>query len=197
MFWLFISLLSNGFLQSEIMQKSDSVQDITSIIEVADKYQVQFVCLWCFIPSYFIVQINNFFSLVVLSTAIHKRRGKKLISKTIELKLVLQRCDLSFFILKTFIFFLKTINFAENLEMTHMAGGGRRGVVDMFFAPLWRNAYENWYAIQTLKSKIRSGTSLTALFSALFLKKIFLTLCSINWKNFIVWFAFISWDVVL
>ena len=32
-----------------------------------------------------------------------------------------------FFYPKDVHFFLKTINFAENLEMTHMAAGGRRG----------------------------------------------------------------------
>ena len=38
-----------------------------------------------------------------------------------------------------------------------------------------------------LKNKQRPGSSLLALFSAWILKKIFLTLCSINWPNFMVW----------
>ena len=39
--------------------------------------------------------------------------------------------------------FSKTIDFVKILEMTKIAGGA--GVV--FFASLWRNAYENWYVI--------------------------------------------------
>ena len=57
------------------MQKLRSVQNITSIIAVADA------------PSGFVVQINNFFSLVLFSAEIHKGRGKKRISKTIKYKL--------------------------------------------------------------------------------------------------------------
>ena len=41
-----------------------------------------FVAL-CSVPD-FVVQINNFFSLVLFSAVIHKRRGKKLISKSIK-----------------------------------------------------------------------------------------------------------------
>ena len=48
--------------------------------------QVQFVCLWCYILPYFVVQLNNFCSLVLFSTVIHQRRGKKLVSKTIKYK---------------------------------------------------------------------------------------------------------------
>ena len=43
---------------------------------------VQFVCLWCCVPPDFVVQINNFFSLVLFGAVINKRRGKKLIYKT-------------------------------------------------------------------------------------------------------------------
>ena len=87
-FCLFISfyLLLNEFLQSEIMQKSHSVQNITSIIAVADEKSDAFVCLWCCAPPCFVVQINDFFSLVPFSAVIHKRRGKKLIIKTIKYK---------------------------------------------------------------------------------------------------------------
>ena len=43
--------------------------------------QVQFVYLWCCVLSGFVVQINDFFCLVLFSAVIHKRWGKKLISK--------------------------------------------------------------------------------------------------------------------
>ena len=48
---------------------------------------MQFVCLWCCVPSDSIVHINNFFSLVLLSAVIHKKRGKKLNCKIIKYKL--------------------------------------------------------------------------------------------------------------
>ena len=66
--------------------KSRSVQNITSIIAVADK-QSGTVCLWCCVPPDFVVQINNFFSLVLFSSVIHKIRGKKLIRIYIKYKL--------------------------------------------------------------------------------------------------------------
>ena len=78
--------------------------------------QVEFVCLWCCVPPDFVVQINNFFSLVVFFLVIHKRRGKNLISKAIKYKL-----DSSS---------KMTIDLVENLEITQ--GGGRI----MFFALL-------------------------------------------------------------
>ena len=49
--------------------------------------QVQFVFLWCSVPPDFVVQTNNFFSLVLFSAVIQKIREKKLISKAIEYKL--------------------------------------------------------------------------------------------------------------
>ena len=49
--------------------------------------QVEFVSLWCFVPLNFVVQINNFFSLVLFSAVIYNRKAKKLISKTIKYKL--------------------------------------------------------------------------------------------------------------
>ena len=49
--------------------------------------QMQFVCLWCCVPPDFVVQTNHFFGLVLFSAVIHKRRGRKLISKTIHYKL--------------------------------------------------------------------------------------------------------------
>ena len=91
--------------------------------------QVQFVCFWCCVPLDFVVHMNNFISLVLLSAVIHKRRGKKLITKTIQYKLdsslqfIAVRCNFPFFILKTFKnSFWKTIDFVENLEITQIAG---------------------------------------------------------------------------
>ena len=49
--------------------------------------QMQFVCLWCCVPPDFVVQTNNFSSLALLSPVIHRRKGKKLISKTLKYKL--------------------------------------------------------------------------------------------------------------
>ena len=47
----------NEFLQSKIMNKLCSVQNLTNIIAVADVYnQVQFVCLWGCAPSDFVFQ---------------------------------------------------------------------------------------------------------------------------------------------
>ena len=47
--------------------------------------------------------------------------------------------------------FWKTIDFAENLEVTQIAGGkeggGEEGRGVMFFALLLPNTYENWYVI--------------------------------------------------
>ena len=60
------------------MQKSCSVQNIANIVAGTDEFVV---------PPDFLIQINNFFSLVLFSVLIHKRRGKKLISKTIKYKL--------------------------------------------------------------------------------------------------------------
>ena len=48
---------------------------------------MQFLCLCCCVAHDFVVQINNFFSLVLFSAIIHERTGKKLISKTIKYKL--------------------------------------------------------------------------------------------------------------
>ena len=48
---------------------------------------MQFLRLCCCVPHDFLVQINNFFRLVLFSAVIYKRTGKKLISKTIKYKL--------------------------------------------------------------------------------------------------------------
>ena len=79
--------------------------------------QVEFVCLWCCAPLDFVVEINNFFSLVLFSAVTHKGKGKKLISKIINIKQpVLQRYNLLFFTLKTFKDFLEDYRFCRNSE---------------------------------------------------------------------------------
>ena len=49
--------------------------------------QVQLVCLRCCVTPDFVVEINIFFSLALFSAVIHKRRGKKMVRKTIKYKL--------------------------------------------------------------------------------------------------------------
>ena len=86
--------------------------------------QVLFVCLWCCVSLDFAIQIN-FFSLALFSALIHKRRGKKLISKTIKYKLdSLQRCNLLFYPKDIRFFLWKTIDFAVNLEMKQITKVG-------------------------------------------------------------------------
>ena len=52
---------------------------------------------------HFVVHINNLFSVVLFFAAIHKRRVKKLISRTIKYKLDSNsKTQFAFFILKTF-----------------------------------------------------------------------------------------------
>ena len=91
--------------------------------------QGKFVCLWCCVLPGFVVELNNFFSLVLLFAVIHKRRGEKLISETIKYKLdSSSERELPFFYPKDIQnFFWKTIDFVENLEMTQIAGGGGGG----------------------------------------------------------------------
>ena len=48
-FWIWYQEL-NEFLQSEIMQKLRTVQNITNIMAVVINNQVQFVWLWCCVP---------------------------------------------------------------------------------------------------------------------------------------------------
>ena len=107
MFRVFISLLLNVYLQSEIMPKYNyqqikNIKTSLALLQLLINNQVKFVCLW-YLPDS-VVQINTLCSLVLFSAVIYKRRGKKLISKTIKYKLetVPQRCNLVFFIQKTF-----------------------------------------------------------------------------------------------
>ena len=89
--------------------------------------QVQFVYLRYCVPPDFIVQINIFFSLILLSAEVPKRRGKKLISRKIKYKLdSSSKVQFAFFYSKDIQkHFGKTIDFVENLKMTQIAGGGR------------------------------------------------------------------------
>ena len=81
----FLSFLLNEFLQSEILESRNHIQSKMSIalLKLLMNNQVQFECLWCRVAPDFVVQINNFFSLVLFSAVIDKRRGQKLISKTV------------------------------------------------------------------------------------------------------------------
>ena len=128
----FLSLSLNEFLQSEIMQKSRSAQYITRIIAVAN--QVQFVCLFvCCAPPNSVVQINNFFRLILFSAEIRKRRGKKLISKTIKYKLgSSSKMPFALFperhlFIHLFIYLFENNWYCRKSGMTHMAGGGGGG----------------------------------------------------------------------
>ena len=86
---------------------------------------MQFACLRCCVPPDFVVQINNFFSLVLCSVAIRKRRGKKLIWKTVNHKLDISlKMQFPFFCHEDIQKNLKNIKFFKNLEMTQIARGG-------------------------------------------------------------------------
>ena len=94
--------------------------------------QVQFVCLWCCVPPDFVVQINNFVSRVLFSAVIHKRRGNKLIRKTIKYKLdISSKMQFAFYypknVKKVSILskILTTLDFVENLEVMQILGAGR------------------------------------------------------------------------
>ena len=69
------------------MLKSRSVKNITNIIVVADEQSGAVGMFAVCVSPDFVVQINNFFSLVLFPVVIYKRRGKKLISKTVKYKL--------------------------------------------------------------------------------------------------------------
>ena len=115
--------------------------------------QVQFVCLWCCIPPDFVVQITNFFSLVLFSAVIYKRRGKKLISKTIKHKLNnSSKIQFAFLYPKDIQFFLENYRFCRKFgndanSSGRGGGGGGEGEGFMFFVSLRRNAYKNRYVI--------------------------------------------------
>ena len=109
---------------------------------------MKFERLWCCVSPDFVVQIKNFFSLVIFSAVLHKRRGKRLINKTTKYKLdSSSKIQFAYFhpedIQKVF---WKTINFVENLEMTQTARGRRA----MFFALSGCNMYKYWYVTHHL-----------------------------------------------
>ena len=107
--------------------------------------QVQLVCFWCCVAHDFVVQIHNFFSLILIFVVIHLRRGMKLTSKIIKYKVVLQRCNLLFFILKRFFFFFENYRFwSKSGNDTNSRRWGScslshydviRTKIDMWFAP--------------------------------------------------------------
>ena len=69
------------------------------------------VCVSC-VSLDFAVQINNFFSLVLFSAAIHKSRGKKPISKTVKRKETIYQDKIYlYFIPKTLTFLLENYRF--------------------------------------------------------------------------------------
>ena len=64
--------------------------------------------------AWFCSSINTFCSLVLFAVVIHKRRGKKLISKPIKHKLdSSSKIQFAFFIIKTFKIFLKNHRFCQ------------------------------------------------------------------------------------
>ena len=67
------------FLQSKTIS--------SALFQLLMNNQMQFIFLWSCVPPDFVVQINNFFSLVLFSPVIHKRRGEKQMNKTYKYKL--------------------------------------------------------------------------------------------------------------
>ena len=107
--------------------------------------QVQFSCLWSCASPNFLVQINDFFCLVLFSVVIYKRRKDKQISKAIKYKLdSSSKMQFTFFYPKHIQkLFWRTIDFVEIWKWRNQQGG--EGF--MLFASLWRNVYENRYVI--------------------------------------------------
>ena len=91
--------------------------------------KVQLVCFWCCAPSHFVVQMNNFFSLVLVSAVILNRRGKQLISKTIKYKLDgYPKMHFAFFLSYFLSYFIHSkcfLDFVKDMEMNQIAVGGR------------------------------------------------------------------------
>ena len=85
--------------------------------------QMQFIFLWSCVPPDFVVQINNFFSLVLFSPLIHRRRGEKQMNKTYKYKLGSSlKIHFTFFYPKDVQnVFWKTIGCVEILEMKQIA----------------------------------------------------------------------------
>ena len=124
--------------------------------------QVEFVCLWCCAPLDFVVEINNFFSLVLFSAVTHKRKGKKLISKIIKYKAASpSKIQFAFFHPKYIQnFFGKLSILSKFWKWRKQVRAGRS--VYMFFASLWRNAYGSWYVIYPLCIIISEANALAS-----------------------------------
>ena len=106
--------------------------------------QVQFSCLWSCVSPDFLVQINDFFCLVLFSVVIHKRSEEKQISKAIKYKLdSSSKMQFVFFILKTFKNCFGELSILSKSGNDAISRGWRVHVI----ASLWRNAYENRYVI--------------------------------------------------
>ena len=111
---------------------------------------------WCCVPLDFVAQNNNFFNLVLFSAVIHKRGGRKLISKTIKYKLDRpSKMSFVFFILNGFKNIFGKLSILTKIwKWRNKSGWGVR-----WFASLWRSAYENRYVINSLVTdlwKLRS-----------------------------------------
>ena len=107
--------------------------------------RVQFVYFWCCVPPDFEVQMNNFFSFVLFSSVIHKRRGNKLISKAIEFKL-----DISSSIKFAFFFMLKAFkNLLENYQFCQKSGDGSKarggGSYSLCYYDAVRTKIDMWF----------------------------------------------------
>ena len=111
----------------------------------------------CCVPPNSVVQINNIFKLILFSAEIRKRRGKKLISKTIKYKLgSSSKMPFALFperhlFIHLFIYIFIYLFIWKQLILSKIwndaYGRGRQGREVMFFASLWRSANENRYVI--------------------------------------------------
>ena len=87
------------------------------------------VCIFAVLCSTLVcrLKLNGFFSLVLFSAEVHKRREKQLTRKTTKCKLdSFSKMRSTFLLSRTFkTVFSKTIDFTENLGITQVAGGER------------------------------------------------------------------------
>ena len=155
----------NEFLQSEIMQKLRSVQKSQALLQLRMNNEAQLVCFWCCAPPGFVVQINNFSSLVLFSAVIHKRRGKKLISKTIQYKLdSSSRMQIACFILswKHLIFFSKNYRFCRKSgNAASNRGRGNGHVVCVIMSQcVQKSIYHNRKVIKVSRMIIKLKTKI-------------------------------------
>ena len=98
--------------------------------------------------AWFCSLINNFFSFILFSAVIYKRRGMKMVSKIIKYKLDSSSKMQFVFSPKTFKkIFWKTIDFLKNLEMTQTTGGGESCSLHHYDAV--RTKINMWFTIKT------------------------------------------------